>query len=254
MKKYLYIFKSELMTNLQYIFDILAGFITYFIMILIFLYLWSYIYQDPNELINGYSMNQMIWYVIVTEIIWMSLGGRGLSKKICNDVKSGNITYNIIKPYHYVEYILFNHLGTYVIRFFFLGILGILLGFIFLGSFPDVSILSILGVLLSCFMAAVISIFHIITIGLLSFYIEDAHPFYWLYSKFILVLGTIFPIEFFPKVVQPIIHYSPVFAVSTAPAKLFVTFTLNGFIETIIIQLIHFLIAFVIAHLLMRKG
>jgi len=254
MKKYLYIFKSELMTNLQYIFDILAGFITYFIMILIFLYLWSYIYQDPNELINGYSMNQMIWYVIITEIVWMSLDGRSLSKKICNDVKSGNITYHIIKPYHYVEYILFNHLGTYVIRFLFLGILGIVLGFFFLGSFPNVSILSILGVLLSCLFAAIISIFHIIIIGLLSFYIEDAHPFYWLYSKFILVLGTIFPIEFFPKLVQPIIHYSPVFAVSTAPAKLFVNFTSFGFIETIIIQLIHFLIAFLIAHLIYMKG
>ena len=96
MKKYLYIFKSELMTNLQYIFDILGGFITYIIMITIFLYLWSYIYQDPNELINGYSMSQMIWYVIVTEIVWMSLGGRGLSKNICHDVRSGNITYNII--------------------------------------------------------------------------------------------------------------------------------------------------------------
>ena len=254
MKKYLYIFKSELMTNLQYIFDILGGFITYIIMITIFLYLWSYIYQDPNELINGYSMSQMIWYVIVTEIVWMSLGGRGLSKNICHDVRSGNITYNIIKPYHYVEYILFNHLGTYVIRFLCLGILGIVLGCLFIGSFPPLNILSILGVLLSCLLAAVISIFHIIIVGLISFFIEDAHPFYWLYSKFILVLGTIFPIEFFPKIIQPIIHYSPVFAVSTAPAKLFVSFTISGFIETIIIQLIHLIIAIIIAHLMYKKG
>ena len=96
MKKYLYIFKSELMTNLQYTFDILIGFISYVIMIFIFLNLWKYVYSDPSQIIKGYTMNQMIWYVIVTEILWMSLGGRKLSKKIANDVRSGNITYNII--------------------------------------------------------------------------------------------------------------------------------------------------------------
>ena len=34
----------------------------------------------PNELINGYSMHQMVWYVIITEILWMTLGGRKLCK------------------------------------------------------------------------------------------------------------------------------------------------------------------------------
>ena len=98
MRKYLYIFKSEIMTNLQYIFDIIIGFISYCIMIFIFLNLWKYIYSDPSELINGYNMNQMIWYVIITEILWMSLGGRKLCRKICDDVRSGNIDYNINKP------------------------------------------------------------------------------------------------------------------------------------------------------------
>ena len=127
MKKYIYIFKSELMSNLQYIFDILVGFISYCIMIFIFFNLWKYIYNNPSELINGYSMNQMIWYVIVTEILWMSLGGRGLTKKICNDVRSGNIAYNINKPYNYVAYILFSHLGIFFIKFLLLIIQKILL-------------------------------------------------------------------------------------------------------------------------------
>ena len=37
MKKYLYIFKSNLMANLQYIGNIVVGFITYFIVIFIFI-------------------------------------------------------------------------------------------------------------------------------------------------------------------------------------------------------------------------
>ena len=52
MRKYLYIFKSEIMSNLQYAFDIFIGFISYCILIFIFLNLWKYIYSDPNEIMN----------------------------------------------------------------------------------------------------------------------------------------------------------------------------------------------------------
>ena len=81
MKKYLYIFKSEFMSNLSYIFNTIVGFAGYIILIFIFLNLWKYIYSDPNEVINGYTLNQMIWYVIITELLWTSLKGRKLVKE-----------------------------------------------------------------------------------------------------------------------------------------------------------------------------
>ena len=254
MKKYLYIYKSEVMTNLQYVFDILIGFISYEIMIFIFLNLWKYIYSDPKELINGYNMSQMIWYVIVTEILWMNLKGRSLCAKISGDVKSGNIAYNINKPYNYVEYTLFGHLGQVTVKFIIVTIIGMVLGFLFLNTFPPLNILQVLGILLSCTLATVINIFLITSLALISFFIEDATPFYWLYSKMILVIGTIFPIEFFPKIMQPIIKFSPIYVVSYGPAKLFVNFTNSGFIQIIIAQLIYVIISFTICHLIYRKG
>ena len=79
MRKYLYIFKSEIMTNIQYIGNILFGFIGFFVMMFIFLNLWHAIYDDPNELIAGYNMNQTIWYVAITEILWSVISGRKYS-------------------------------------------------------------------------------------------------------------------------------------------------------------------------------
>ena len=76
MKKYLYIFKMELMTNFQYIFNILTHFIGTFILLYIFMNLWGYIYSDPDELINNYSLHQMLWYVVFTEVLYGILGGR----------------------------------------------------------------------------------------------------------------------------------------------------------------------------------
>lgn len=254
MKKYLYIYKSELMTSLGYTFDTIVGFIGYVIMIFIFLNLWNFIYSDPSELINGYTMNDMIWYVIITEIIWSTCGARKLSKQIANDVKSGNITYKLNKPYSYIEYALFNHLGHITIKFILLIILGIVMGLISLGTLPALNILSFLGVILSCVFALIINILSVTMIGLLSFYIEDSNPIYWLYSKLLLVFGTIFPVEFFPSIVQKILVYTPVYVVSYAPAKLFVNFTTTGFIELILIQLIYMIVLFILTHLFYRKG
>ena len=115
-------------------------------------------------------------------------------------------------------------------------------------------VLKFFVVLITMILATFISIFLIIFIGLISFYIEDANPLYWVYSKFILILGTLFPIEFFPKLLQPIVSYSPIYVVSYGPAKLFVNFNWTLAIQVIISQIIYLFFAYLICLLLYRKG
>lgn len=254
MRKYIFILKSEIISNLQYIFNILAGFISYFILIFVFVNLWKYTYSDPNELINGYTMNQMIWYVIITEILWMSLAGKKLCRKISDDVRGGNIAYNINKPYNYIGYSLASHLGSVTIKGVMYTVLGILVGYLFIGGFPELNIITILAVLLTAILATIISTLLIIFIGLFSFIIEDSSPFYWLYSKAILILGTMFPIEYFPSIMQPILQFSPIYVVSYGPAKLFTSFSWQNFISIIITQIIYIIISWGLCTLIYKKG
>lgn len=254
MRKYLFIYKSEIMSNLQYIGNILFGFISYALLLFVFFHLWNSIYSDPEELIHGYNMNQTIWYVILTEILWSSVGGKKLCQKISNDVRGGNIAYNLNKPYDYIGYSLSSHLGTATIKMILYVILGFMLGFLFLRNLPVHTLSSILVVLLSCILAIIISCLLIIMIGLFSFIIEDSTPFYWLYSKAILILGTLFPIEFFPTIMQPILTYSPIYAVSSGPAKLFVNFSWNGCVEVLFIQLFYIGICYILCKLVYQKG
>lgn len=254
MKKYFFIYKSVIMSNLQYLFNIVTGFIGCFMMLFVFLNLWQYIYSNPSEIINGYSMTQMIWYVVITEILWMSLGGRKLCLKIINDVRSGSISYNLNKPYSYIGYSLASHLGIFTIKGIIYTILGLLTGILFLKSFPSLNIISIIAVLLSGLLATIISTLLIIFIGLFSFIIEDSNPFYWVYSKIILVIGTIFPIEYFPASLQPILKFSPIYVVSYGPAKLFVDFSWPTLIEVLIAQIIYIIIAYSLCLLIFKKG
>ena len=254
MKKYLCIFKLELMSNLSYILDNVFGFIGYFIMLFILLNLWKYIYSDPNEIINGYSMNQTIWYVAITEILWTVIGGRKFCNKIVNDVKGGNIAYNINKPYSYVSYCLFNHLGDCVIRFMVFSILGVLSCFIFLGELPSLDIISVILTIVSSVLAIIINTLFILSIGLISFFIEDSSSLYWLYSKVLLIVGTLFPIEFFPKVIQPFLNYSPIFAISYGPAKLFVDFSYSNLLPVLLSQVFYIITSYLLCRLIYKKG
>lgn len=254
MKKYLYIFKSELMSNFQYVFNILGGFIGYLVMMFIFLNLWQYIYSDSSELINGYSMNQMIWYVIFAEVLYMSISGRKLSKAISADVKSGNIAYNINKPYSYVGYIISNSMGSIAIKFTIYMILAMITGFIFLGVFPNINFIQIILILISAILAVFINTMIIIIIGLISFYIEDSQPIYWIYSKIILIVGTIFPIEYFPVSIQKFLKFTPAYVTSYGPSKLFVDFSYIQFKNIIITQVIYLIVIYLLCLLVYKKG
>lgn len=88
MKKYLYIYKATLIENLEYISNLLLGFINFFVMMFVFLNLWQYIYSDGTQVINGYTMEQMIWYVLITEVLWCGSKNKILTREISKDIKS----------------------------------------------------------------------------------------------------------------------------------------------------------------------
>lgn len=254
MKKYLFIFKSEVMTSLQYVFDIVSRFVSYLLIVLIFVNLWKYIYSDPSEIINGYTMTQMMWYLIVTELIWFTVGSRGLTKKVSEDIKSGSIVYKLNKPYDYINYIIVSHLGEIILKFIMFAMFGACVGYIFIGSFPPISIPMILIFTLSTILALLVNIVFSIIIALFSFYIEDSGPLHWLYSKFILVLGTFFPVEYFPGIFAKILKYSPIVAVSYGPARLFVGFSYDLAWKVLLAQVIYLIFAYLIAKLIYKKG
>lgn len=254
MRKYLYIFKSELMSSLQYVFNMASRLISYVLMMFIFMNLWKYIYSNPDELINNYSSEQMIWYVIITEWIYFSTSGRSFCNKIINDVRSGNLVYNINKPYNYINYLLASHLGEMSITFIIFGLAGLGIGATMIGKFPHLIFVEILAFLLTTILAITISTLLIIFIGLFSFIIEDSAPFYWLYSKLMLMFGTLFPIEFFPKWSQGILNFSPVYASSYGPAKLFVNFDWANFGKIILAQIIYIVIGYLLCLTIYKKG
>ncbi len=254
MRKYLFIWKATLIESLQYVLNILLGFITFFMILFVFMNLWEYIYSDSTNLINGYSKVQMIWYVIVTEIIWFSTRNATLSHQISNDIKSGSIAYGINKPYHYIAYIIAKHLGEIALKSLMFLSAGLVIGYCFLGSFPDIRLYQLPAILLSLILGMFVNTFLKMSISVLSFWIEDATPFHWIYDKMIIVLGIMFPVEVFPLWAQPIIRFTPIFVVTYGPAKLIIDYNTGMARQVILSQLIYFVISFTILLFIYQRG
>ena len=109
MKKYLYIFKYTFINELSYFSKVVFRVVSYFLHIFVFYNVWKYIYQD-NNVIAGFSLKQMMWYLILAELFMMA-DSRIARKRPIEEIKSGSITYIMNKPYSYIGYIFTSYLS-----------------------------------------------------------------------------------------------------------------------------------------------
>lgn len=147
MKKYAVIYRSVLMENLQYAANAAMGFVSYFVFIFIFTQLWNYVYSDPGQLIAGYTREQMIWYVMITEMLWFGTRAAAVSGQAAMDIRGGNIAYQINKPYHYALYLLSRYTGEWSVRLPMYALLSAVTGLVLVGGLPGFGILTFLAVI-----------------------------------------------------------------------------------------------------------
>lgn len=254
MKKYAVIYRSVLMENLQYTVNIVMSFISYFIFIFVFIHLWNYMYDSPGETIAGYTKAQMIWYVIMTEMIWFAARTATVTRQVTSDIRGGNIAYLINKPYHYTFYILSKYTAEWNIRLPIFAGLAVIAETIMVGGLPDFRVVTLLASLPCIILGITIHGVFKLCISLMSFWIEDSNPFQWLYDKLILVVGTIFPIEIFPASLQPLFKLTPIYTVCYGPSKLIVDFSPEKWVEIIVAQLIYLAAGCVFMLFIYSKG
>ena len=87
------------------------------VMLAVTYYLWKAIYgSSENSIINGFSLNEMIIYVLVSFITSMIISANILSD-IYREVKDGSIAINLIRPISYEKRMIFQGLGNVMYNF-----------------------------------------------------------------------------------------------------------------------------------------
>lgn len=250
-KKYAAIANISLTSSFAYAKPMITNILFYFMLIYVFLMLWRVIYSGGNG-VPGYDLSQMIWYLIVTEMIWTIKGVN--FEDINNDIKSGSIAYLLNKPYNYVLYLISNSIGEFGAKFVVSIVAGIVMGLIYVGPLKGFSAVHLPFILISGIMAILLNFFILIPLALSAFWTEENAPFRWIYSKLTLILGVMLPVEFFPQWIQPYIKALPFLYTTYGPAKLVVDFSYVKFFEIFIYQIVYLVIFIGVTFAVYNKG
>lgn len=220
--KYVEAGKINLYNSLIYFWDFISSAFFIGIIIFIFINLWKVVYAGGDGLIEGFTINMMVWYLVMTESIVVSPGR--VLEDIGDEIQSGNIAQNLNKPYNYILFTYASTMGRTLLKFFVTLGVASLVAFIFIGGF-DINFKTLPIVAIAVFLALTLHFAMMALLGVLAFWIEDAKGTNFVYNKIIFVLGgMLLPLEIFPQWLANIGKVLPFSYVAYHPAKLWVKF------------------------------
>ena len=168
-----------------------------------------------KAIVHPQTEEQMIWYVMMTEMMFFGSNAASVAGEVARDIRGGNIAYLMNRPYHYTLYVLSKYSGEWSVRLPMYALLAVALGTVMVGPLP---------------------------------------PFQWLYDKLILVVGILFPVEIFPEILQPLLKMTPIYTVCYGPAKLIVDFSPEKCLEILAAQILYLTAGCALMILIYGKG
>lgn len=202
--------------------EILIRSMFFLVILYIFSQLWAATrFSDPD------AQRSMIWYLSVTELIVLSVPF--IQIDIENDIRSGDVVYQLLKPIHYLWLKICDSIGAFFYRFCIL--IGISIPFCFWlsGFIPPASSL-FLSYFLGAF-AGMVLILCQTAIGLLAFKLQEATPVFWIWQRCSFLFGgLLIPLDFYPYYLQVASRFFPFPYLLYGPARMVLSFEKGKFL------------------------
>lgn len=227
--KYSAVAMTAVKSRLAYWQEIGARIFFFAVVLFTFSGLWGRIIGSDGTL-AGYSRQQLVWYLTLTEAI--TLSGTSLIQEIEQDVKSGQIAYLLAKPLNYLLYQAAHYLGEMLVATTLNLLAGGLVAWALVGL-PAIALPNVSQALILIALGAVVRFCLLAAIGLLSFFVEESRPFYWIYSKLIFTLGGLFiPIDLYPEFFRKLAAVLPFQTITYGPARAFIAGDWQQFVSS----------------------
>ncbi|OHD79222.1 MAG: hypothetical protein A3J97_08075 [Spirochaetes bacterium RIFOXYC1_FULL_54_7] len=235
--------------------------LTYGLFVFIFSRVWAGAYARQST-IAGYTMAMAVWYFIIAEVPSFGMGRFFIS--LSQDLKSGQVAYQLSRPYDFVYYHYAERFGGSLADAGVIMVEGLVIGVLLLGGVPALDPAQGSGLaaeagraallVLSLLLAGSLGFFLQFSLAMTAFWLEENEAFFWIYQKLMLVIGTLIPIEFLPAPVAAIAIWTPFPYLSYAPARIFVAFSWAEAGSLITRQLIWWAIAATLAKAVFARG
>jgi ABC-2 type transport system permease protein len=201
----------------------------------VFMRLWSVVYEGAGtDRLGGLTQTQMLWYLVATESILMSMPR--LWYEVDQDVRTGSLAVQLVRPLSYVASHFGRSTGERLVRFAMNIVMGSIIALLFAGPI-DFSATGLLMFLLVLPMAFVIDFFGALLVGLCAFWLESTQGIALIYSRLMMLLGGLMvPLDLYPDAVQPFLRALPFAAILHAPGRMLVAPSVGLFLQCLALQ------------------
>ncbi|MCB0078162.1 MAG: ABC-2 family transporter protein [Anaerolineales bacterium] len=220
LRKYLWVGLTAARSNLAYPLEVASRFIFLTVILFIFLKLWQVTYGETGaQRLGGFTLQQMIWYLAMTEAI--TLSGTGVADEVDNDVRTGALAVQLIRPMSYPLYRFGSAMGERLVRWLMNVAVGGVIATAFVGFMPSL-VEGLALCLLAVPLAFTLDFLIYFVVGLGAFWMEETSGLRLLVSRFTMIAGgMLIPLDLFPDSWQPILHALPFASIVYGPARLF---------------------------------
>lgn len=221
LRKYTWLGLTAARSNLAYFGEVATRTVFLAVILYIFLRLWQVTYGETGaRRLGGLTLPQMLWYLAMTEAIMLS--APRVAAEIDQDVRTGALAVQLIRPLAYPLARLWTTLGERVVRFALNAAVGAAIVLLFVGPIP-LGIGGLLLLLPALALAFTLDFLGQLLIGLGAFWLEDTSGLMLIYSRVTMILGgMLIPLDLFPAALQPILRALPFAAIVYGPARMFV--------------------------------
>jgi ABC-2 type transport system permease protein len=198
-RKYLKIFRVSLIERMTYRGDFLLGTLLRFFPMITTILLWSAVYEGSGQdrLAGGYTLRQMISYLLLIHISRMFSSMPGLSSGIAHDIRDGQIKKYLLQPLDLLSYLLayraahkVAYIATSALPY---AILFALCSGYFEG-FPD--LLTLLAWMASLLLGFLVGFFFEAAMGMVGFWFLEVSSLLWVVNTLnFFISGQMFPLE-----------------------------------------------------------
>lgn len=219
-----------LRSRFRYLWDMIGSTLFLAVVMFVFVRLWTVTYQSSTEsggnikdvALAGFSLAQMIWYLVATETIIMSM--TPIHRLIEREIRDGDVAIRLNKPYSFLGFHWSVFLGEGMLKACILILVGGAVAALMVGG-VSFSLLNVPALAVTYILTSTLNFFFGAMIGLLAFWTEDVTGFYFIFDRVKWLLGGfLMPITLFPDWLLRIVEWLPFSLMIYQPARLAVQF------------------------------
>jgi len=227
--------------------------------VIITFYLWKAIFESSGqETIRGFTFNEMIIYIFIS-LITMRLTNNYVEYMVSDDVRSGALAMNLIKPINYFIRLLFTSIGNIIGESILINgpmIIGVVIYQIFYSSGTIPSLSTLLLYIVSILLSFMIMMFFNFCFGMLSFYVVYLWGLNFTKTALMKFLsGELIPLAFFPLGFRKIMHLTPFASINYTPVMIYLNkYTGYKIISEMGVQVIWVILLMLLSYFIWKRA